>query len=168
MMNRFYQGWAYLRDRKWDYLVIDGNNVCYDLQKESSWLGGEYGKYRDYVKKHFQKLQTHFGRLVVVFDGSRPELKIETVRGRRESALAKMSKVQKREMWDSSKHNCVSPLFTMFVFMEVARDLKSIEIIFAKDEADYAIVALANHHKCPVLASDADYFFFELDHGLYN
>lgn len=165
MINRSYQGWAYLCNRKWDHLVIDGNNVCYGLHKESSWFGGEYGKYRDYVRKHFQKLQARFGKLVVVFDGSRPELKMKTVFERRKSALVGMCDVQKREMWDASERNYGSPHFIMSVFMEVMRGIESIEIIFTNGEADGAVAALANHHQCPVLASDSDYFILELKHG---
>ena len=112
-----------------------------------------------------QKLHARFGKLVVVFDGSRPDSKMDTVLKRRKSALASMSNVQKRETWDSSEPNCCSPHFIMFVFMEVLRELESIEIILTNGEADNAVAALANHHKCPVLASDADYFIFELKHG---
>ena len=112
-----------------------------------------------------QKLHARFGKLVVVFDGSRPDSKMETVRKRRESALTGMSNVQKREAWDSSERNYGTPHFIMFVFMEVLRDLESVEIILTNGEADNAVAALANHHKCPVLASDSDYFIFELKHG---
>ena len=167
----FYRGWSRLCDlsaKERQHLVIGGSNICCRLYQESgvsSWLGGEYGRYRDFVKEQFGKLHTQFGKLLVVSDGSRPELIKDAVFERRETALAGMCDTQHGKKWDSSVRDYGTPHFVVAVFMEVMRSLEYVEIVVTNDEANCAIAALANHCQCPVLASDSDFFILELQHG---
>jgi hypothetical protein len=62
------------------HLVVDENNVCHGLLdsiKGSSWLGGEYKKYGSFTKKLFQGLKRYFREVIIIFDSSQPELKMD-------------------------------------------------------------------------------------------
>jgi hypothetical protein len=157
--------WAHVDNLDWDHLVVDGNNVCYGLLdsiKGSGWLGGEYKKYGDSTKTLFQGLKRYFREVIVVFDGSRPELKMDTIFERKKSAMVKMHTMQQQKRWNSSAR--ANPPLTMSVFLDVLRELDT-KVIFVDGEADNATAALANRYRCPVLASDSDYFMFRLEHG---
>lgn len=169
-MNNRFTRWLPVSSQEWDHLIVDGNNVCYKLYNENyTWLlGGEYSKYGHLVRERFEELRAHFKNLIVIFDGAKPEEKMHTILQRREDAMKQMYETQKKATWDCSIANRsahATPLLVMFVFTEVLRSLK-IQFLFTEGEADNAIAGLANHHKCPVLASDSDYFMFQLDHGV--
>ena len=62
---------------------------------------------------------------------------------------------------------CMRPRapLAILVFIKVLKSLK-FEYYMADGEADRDIAVLANHHNCPVLSSDSDFFIFNLKAGL--
>ena len=53
------------------------------------------------------------------------------------------------------------------VFVDVLQSL-NVEICVVNGEADNVIAGLANKYECPVLASDSDFFVFELEQGFIH
>ena len=151
-------------------VIIDGNNVCNRIYQDNhTWLlGGEYAKFHDTVKDFFTK--RFYIKPIVVFDGiDCSDLKEQTQRQRRIDGLQLMRNVQKFNPWQdpNAKDKYAAPLHIVAVFKDVLREL-DIEFHVSDGEADRAIAALANHYKCPVLASDSDFFIFELKHGFIH
>ena len=58
-------------------------------------------------------------------------------------------------------------LHVVGTFMQVVRDME-IEFCVAEGDADKVIASLANHHNCPVLSSDSDFFIFDLKCGFVH
>ncbi len=166
-LKECFKGWQPVDFKKWSHLVIDGNSVCYTLyRKHCSWLlGGEYHEFANLVKKFFK--EAAFKNPIVVFDGEAK--KFSTSWDRRVTTLKGMQKVQVEGGWSLTGVERESPFPVMFigVFMDVLRSLK-IEICVVDGEGDNKAAALANEHKCPVLASDSDYFMFELEYGFIH
>ena len=106
-----------------------------------------------------------------MFDhGHRKHLTQDIVRKRRESSLIEVRDWQAKREWDPNTDNgleSVTPALMKSTFFSVLRELE-IEIDFADGEADGRIVALANHHKCPVISSDSNFFIFNLEHGFVH
>lgn len=91
------------------------------------------------------------------------------MRKRRSSSIKEIRDVQNEVNWDPNKLTCKNTLPHLIfpVFIEVL-EAQQTEFHIAVGEADKEIAALANHHKCPVLASDSDYFLFNLKHGFIH
>lgn len=53
------------------------------------------------------------------------------------------------------------------MFVEVLEAL-GIEYHVAAGDSEKEIAALANHHRCPVLGTDSDYFMFNLEYGFIH
>ena len=87
--------------KAWEYVIIDGNNVCYTLYKKNfNWLlGGEYNKFGDLVREFFTK--AGFNNPIVVFDGAGvDDKKLDTVMQRRMRAMLDMQSTQGRYRWN--------------------------------------------------------------------
>ena len=174
-MNERFLGWqpANLHDVQSHRLIVDGNNVCYQLYKRiSTWsFGGEYYTFSNKVESFFESLR---GDVIpiVVFDGaSHDDKKMDTVCDRRIQSMEEMKKMQSAGLAEedlvAKENSSVLPVFLIPVFMDVLRRL-GIEFHVVDIEADVVIAALANHYKCPVLASDSDYFIFKLEYGFIH
>ena len=168
-MKEKFSGWDHVDLKALDCVIIDGSSVCCTLYRlYHSWgLGGDHAEFYQTVKRFFS--DANFKKPIVVFDGICGEDKAQKLRQRRRSSIQELRDVQNEVDWDPNKLACMSTLphliFPVFIGVLEAR---GIELLIADGEADREIAALANHHKCPVLASDSDYFLFNLEHGFIH
>ena len=156
-------------------LVIDGNNLCYNLYYRNGleWsLGGDYPGFFKIVKTFFEKLQgLHIG-LYVILDGiDYKGEKTATVHQRKLQhyericknhcqAEHKMGAANGR----SASEDGVLPLLGRMVFIDALREA-GVTYLIADEEADAEIVAVANFYQCPVLADDSDFYMFNIKKG---
>ena len=167
-MEEKFVGWKPPNFEKWDHVIIDGNNVCFTLYKKNhAWaLGGEYDQFSDTVEEFFTT--PGFKKPIVVFDGTHYDpKKMETI-CQRINYMTEMREEQAgRSESDGILSDTIVPLLIHTTFINVLKKM-SIEYYMADGEADREIAALANHHKCPVLGSDSDFFIFNLQYGFIN
>ena len=165
-MKKKFTGWKPANFQEWSHLIIDGNNICYKLYKENctSSFGGEYDKFSHVVKEFFEK--AGFNHPIVILDGpSYDDKKEDTAHVRREQSFDELHKSQCTSFINDKLGNTsIAPLFLMSIFQNILADL-NIEFRTVNGDADNLIAALANHHKCPVISSDSDFFLFHLKHG---
>ena len=168
-MKKKFLGWDHVDLKALDCVIIDGSNVCCTLyQLYHSWgLGGDHAEFYHTVYKFFS--DANFKKPIVVFDGICGEDKARKLRQRRRLSIQELRDVQNEVDWDPNKLTCTSTLPHLIfpVFIEVLK-ARGIEFHEADGEADGEIAALANYHKCPVLASDSDYFLFNLEYGFVH
>ena len=171
-INERFLGWQPANLHDCQRLIIDGSNVCCQLYKSKfTWsFGGEYVQFSNQVRNLFESF---WGVVVpiVIFDGaSYNEKKMDTVCNRRIQSMEEMKKMQSAGLAEEdlvTNDTSVLPIFLVSVFMDVLQDL-DVEFYIVDIEADRVIAALANHYKCPVLASDSDYFIFKLEYGFIH
>ncbi len=169
-INKNFRGWKQANFKEWDHIVIDGHNVCCMLYRKSlPWaLGGEYNKFSALIEEFFREYS--FNDPVVIFDGaSSDQSKVTTVRRRREECMSDMKAIQDEEAWDTSDTSSgrILPPLIIATFISTLEKL-GIKYYIADGEADKEMAALANHYKCPVLASDSDFFIFNLKYGFVH
>ena len=168
-MNIKFLGWRDVDLKALDCVIIDGTNVCCTLYKfYHSWgLGGDYANFYRTVDKFF--MDANFKKPIVVFDGTYGEEKVPTLQERRSASIKEVRDVQDEVDWDPNRlgGECILPALILPVFIEVLQ-ARQIEFHVADGEADGDTAALANHHKCPVLGSDSDYFLFNLKYGFIH
>ena len=166
--NKNFHNWHPVTWTNWDGVIIDGNNICYALYNENhSWVdGGEYKEFSQTVAEFFKQDDfKHIKKIIVVFDGFDLDTsKEETQRQRRVESMEAMFEVQNGA---PSGRKFGAPLHIVGTFMEVIREM-DIEFYVAEGDADKVIASLANHHKCPVLSSDSDFFIFDLKCGFVH
>ena len=165
-----FNGWLPVNFEDWSHVIIDGNNICHTLYKKNyNWLlGGEYFKFQQTLEGFFK--DSGFNHPIVVFDGADYDEEKHSSWDRRVKTLQDMQFVQSKQHWNLTKitEGCKpTPLLLTSVFMDTLRKM-NIEILVVSGEADNIIAALANHHRCPVLSSDADFFVFKLEHGFVH
>lgn len=168
-MNQKFIGWRPIDLKALDGVIIDGLDVCCTLYRfNHSWgLGGEHTKFYQTVEKFFT--DASFKNPIVVFDGISDTEKTPLRRARRNDCVKELRDVQYEDDWDPNAlaSGCILPHLIVPVFIEVLEAL-GIEYHVADGEADREVAALANHRKCPVLASDSDYFLFNLKYGVIH
>ena len=158
-------------------LVIDGNNLCYNLYYRNGveWsLGGNYPGFFKVVKTFFEKLQgLHIGFYVILDGIDYKEEKTATVLQRKLQSYERIRKNQRpaeRNMdaanGRSASEDGVLPLLGRMVFTDALRDA-GVPFLIADGEADAEIVAVANFHQCPVLADDSDFYMFNIKEGYF-
>ena len=153
-------------------VIVDGNNVCYSLynKNHTRCLGGEYKRFSHTVEEFVCKLQADFESPVFVLDGaSCDQDKMTKRRQRRTESMIAMGEIQCKEEWDpkDKEHKGSVPFMIIPVFVAVLKSM-NIYLHFADGEGDREIAALANHHKCPVLSSDSDFFIYRLEGGFIH
>ena len=156
-------------------LVIDGNNLCYNLYRRNGleWsLGGDYPGLFEIVKTFFKKLQgLHIG-LYVILDGiDYKGEKTATVRQRKLQSYERIRKNQTEHKMGaangrSASEDGVLPLLGRMVFIDALREA-GVTYLIADEEADAEIVAVANFYQCPVLADDSDFYMFNIKEGYF-
>ena len=168
-MKEKFSGWDHVDLKALDCVIIDGSSVCCTLyQLYHSWgLGGDHAEFYHTVDKFFS--DANFKKPIVVFDGICGEDKARELRQRRRLSIQELRDVQNGDDWDPNKLTSSNTLLHLIfpVFIEVL-EARGIEFHVADGEADREIAALANHNKCPVLASDSDFFLFNLEHGFIH
>ncbi len=143
-------------------VVIDGNNICSKLyEKVTDWkMGGEYREFTMLVQTFFETL-IHV-QPIVVFDGLREVRKIEESCKRREDVNSKLEVMQ---MHGEPPGISVTPTLALSAFLLKIQEM-GIELHVSAGEGDRLVAAISNSTpKCPVLASDSDYFMYELQNG---
>ena len=150
-------------------LVVDGDSICTQLYRKldnAYWLlGGEYPRFCTAVREFFAEILFTGVQLLVIFSGIKVQHPgAESVYLRSTRFNDAVRKSQGRMGWTAVKHSKVLPLVATAAFMDVLRNL-GIEIRVASGDARREVAAFANHFKCPVLASDWDFFVFELEAG---
>ncbi len=102
-------------------------------------------------------------KIPLLLDGTHydPE-KMDTIRQRRIDYIEEMSE---KTDWDTGDLSSKKLIPLLLLLLSLIKKRK-IEYYVADGEADREIAALANHHKCPVVSSDSDFFIFDLKYGL--
>lgn len=168
-----FKHWKCTRFEDWDYVVIDGNNICFELYFNLfPWtLGGEYKKYSSKVEEVFCTIKSGVKNPIIVFDTKeKATFDVNLVKQRRIESWKEMGELQSKEEWnphDMVKSKSITPLMITATFFDVIQRL-NIDIYYANGEADREIAALANQYKCPVISSDSDFFIFNLTGGLIH
>ena len=147
-------------------LVLDGNNVCFTICKESriSWSqGGQYGEFRAATLRFIDCLLADGIFPVFVFDGiDYKQQKTGTKLDRHNKSICdirdSLSGTISRYPTD-----CLSVL-TKDVFRDTLKERK-IPTFFVDGEGDPSIAALANSYHCPVVSNDSDFCIFNLTYG---
>nr|XP_033337554.1 protein asteroid-like [Megalopta genalis] len=138
------------------YLVIDGNNVSYQIFNrcvdQSCIFGGEYNVYEQAISKFFDKLLECDVTPLVLLDGaydiSKTDIILDRLKQKFENSLALIANPTKRN---------VPSLLIPNVFVQVLRK-KNIRHARCMFEADGPIAAVAKVLNCPVLSFDSDFY----------
>ena len=174
-IDEFFTEWR--REAVRGNLVVDGNQLCYQLYRsyfkwqwegDLEWVyGGQYPEYRAAVEKFFRYLQQAGVIPIVVFDGLlHMKEKFKTVYQRykhkaahRHTALLQMpgSPPRERGVW-------TLPPLAYQVFHATLQVL-GVQQIIADGEGDVMVIRMANELNCPVLSKDSDFFMAHLPKG---
>jgi hypothetical protein len=164
-MERYYSKWRDVELK--GHLVLDGYSICYSLYSRfnlDNIHGGQYWLFRMHVKEFFRILQRNSITSLVVFDGIDYKMEKEHEMLRRKRERVRLVRKCLLEDKPRLQARIILPLFCVEVFKETLRELK-IEFFFVDGEGDWDTVAMANHHRCPVVAYDSDYFMYNIDGG---
>ncbi len=161
--DKFRFRYVLLKDFK--SLVIDGNNICCKLYEKEvkDWTkGGEYQRFAIIVKSFFDKICKEKIRPVVVLDGLRDPNKIKKSCERRKQWNSKLNGIEKGGKISSLRS---VPTLALPTFLLIVQEM-GIELHVSAGEGDQLVAAISNSTpECPVLASDSDYFMYELQNG---
>ena len=155
-----------------DAVVIDGNNICCKLYErdETDWeRGGEYEDFSVAVSAFFEGIVSNDVHPIVVLDGLRDSRKIEESCKRRKDMNSKFEAIQRYGKIEDSPN--ATPTLALPTFLLIIQEMNielqmKIELHVSAGEADQLVAAISNNTaKCPVLASDSDYFMYELKNG---
>ena len=160
-VDKNFNGWDHKKVK--GTLVLDGNNVMFDLCDKKSWChgGGQYGKFRKTTLDFIYCLKQSGISPVFVFDGIDKQEKFTVKRDRHTKLIVKIG-----ETFTNSEGlvNEVLPLLSKEVFQDALKE-REIPFYYVDGEGDPDIVALANHYQCPVVSNDADFFMFNVEGG---
>ncbi|XP_076303734.1 protein asteroid-like [Lasioglossum baleicum] len=138
------------------YLVIDGNNICYQIyykyDNTTSLCGGDYNVYEEAVISFFDNLLACKVIPLVLLDGTYELSKMDTILRRcRERQDKILSVYQGKEK--------IPPLHLLNIFKQALRkkNIRHAQCLF---EADRSIAAVAKILKCPVLSFDSDFYIY--------
>ena len=104
---------------------------------------------------------------IFVFDGVNYDKDVKKLKmKRRKQAIESINNVlygpQHTEQDVKNDHSILSTE----VYIQALRECQGeLDLIVVDGEADPKVVALANHHKCPVLARDSDYYLYNVEYG---
>ena len=147
-------------------MVIDGYSLCFSLQHyyHLEWqYGGQYDEFREVVVRFIRKLHDSGISPIVVFDGIdfTGEKAAVILRRRRESVHTIRRCFARRERYVDGN---VLPTLLLEVFRETLEECE-VKVYVVDGDADQQTAALANHHNCPVVSSDSDYYVFDVVAG---
>ena len=144
-------------------LIVDGNSLCWRLLnpdwdgfiKIDCRHGGPFLQFKEAVVRIFELLVGEKVDPIVVMDGIDSDSKKLKVR------------LERRRNRVRPIDNCGLFLFQILFFEVFVATLKKLHVTLcvADGDADETIAKLANHHLCPVLAYDSDYYVFHLQAG---
>ena len=161
-IRRHYGGWE--RKELKGRLVVDGDNIKYCLWKVwCDWShGGQFGEFRDSVKRFYQGLLRGGIIPIVLLDGiNYTGQKWSTTVERREQRFESLHK--KMHTSEVVKEKVV-PALGEVVYLQVLSELE-VRYIVVDGEADDVVAEIANYYECPVLSSDSDFYMYDLKGG---
>ncbi len=148
-------------------VIIDGNNLCYDLYSTFNLdlkHNGNYDKYKSCLKNYFDVLRKCNVEPYVVFNGgsNTEERKFETILKRTNEAMQQCLCITEGQPTDQETS---IPLLASEVLRNTLSelDIKYVKCCF---EASAQIAALANKWDCPVITNDSDFFIFDVKKGI--
>lgn len=172
-MNDSFTGWRSVNLNDLSKLVVDGDSLCAHLYSQlglepGAWLmgGGEYLLFHEKVKEFFAEVMFTGVQLTVVLSGTKDHEQDNT-RSRNTQINESMRQAQGRMGWRgraSGDDDPVLPLLLREVLISIIRNLE-VQVRVADGSSASEIAAIANHHNCPVLAADSEFFMFELTCG---
>ena len=158
--------WKWERRKLKGKVVIDGYSLCFSLQHyyHIEWqYGGQYDEFREVVVRFVRQLHDSGITPIVVFDGIdfTGEKAAVLLRRRRESVHTIRRCFARRERYVDAN---VLPILLLEVFRETLEECE-VKLYVVDGDADQQTAALANHHNCPVVSSDSDYYVFDVVAG---
>ncbi|XP_076641511.1 protein asteroid-like [Halictus rubicundus] len=140
------------------YLVIDGNNICYQIFyryiNTNSIFGGDYDIYEEAILKFFDNLLACNVIPLVLLDGGNDILKMDTILKRCKDRYEKVISLTMKHTEER-----FPPLHSLTIFKQALRK-KNIHHAQCLFEADGTIAAIAKILKCPVLSFDSDFYIY--------
>lgn len=161
-IRQHYENWQ-RRELK-GRLVVDGDNIKYCLWKVwCDWShGGQFGEFRDSIKKFYQNLLRGGLTPIVVLDGiDYTGRKWDTTIDRREQ---RFESLHKKMHTDEIVKEKIVPVLGKMVYLQVLAEL-GVKYIVVDGEADDVVAEIANYYKCPVLSSDSDFYMYDIKGG---
>ena len=150
-------------------LVLDGENVSqylYSLNRIPWWHGGQYGHFFSSAISFIDLLVKSGISPIFVFDG------VGGLKLQKEGKILERRRKLTRNVYKTLKHEAtpnpsVRPVLTAEVFRSALRE-RNIPFYYVDCEGDMETVALANHHQCPVVSGDSDFYMFDIPGGLIS
>ncbi|XP_055600606.1 protein asteroid-like [Uranotaenia lowii] len=154
-------------------LVIDGDNLCFQLYVRSEAgmgaFGGNYDNFYRAVLDFFALLRKCSIRPWVLLDGGYEACKLKTVRQRM------LGRIQFIKHVKVGSNRLLIPLLMREVFVDALRAIK-VPFMRCLFEADNEIAVLARKLDCPVLSYDSDFYihnvryipYVTLSHKVYR
>ncbi len=161
--------WGKVRAEQLKGIVIDGRSFLYAFSKNEkiSWTdGGRYWMLEKNLKEFFDSVKKIDDVIVVMdgFDHNRTDKKEQRIKNHSQKyeTIAKTLLDKSPEKKDLL---CPSlPVLSFKVFLMVMEKL-GVPVHFAEGEGDPDTVAIANCYDYPVLASDSDYYMYDIKAG---
>ena len=168
-VKKNFEGWQ--RKQVRGTLVLDGDNVSYYLHSHNSipwWHGGQYSHFFDVAIKFIERLESCGISPIFVFDGIGDYRlqKEKTIINRFVDSTNKVEdKLQRPEA--DQKYPSVQPVLASEVLLCALRE-RNVPFYYVDGEGDRETAALANHHNCPVVSGDSDFYMFDIPGGLIS
>ncbi|EAT41100.1 AAEL007237-PA [Aedes aegypti] len=154
-------------------LVIDGDNLCFQLfvrsEERMGAFGGNYDHYFRAVVEFFELLRKCNVQPWVLLDGGYEQCKLKTVRSRM------LGRIQFVKSVRPGSNRLIIPLLVREVFVDAmwAAKVSFMRCLF---EADNEVAILARKLNCPVLSYDSDFYihnvkyipYVTLNHKIYR
>lgn len=163
-MNNHFHGWR--KERVSGQLVVDGYSLCHRLYTFEWSRGGQYPEYREYILDFFKSALLSGIQPLVVFDGIdyKQEKVSTTFKRRRDWIRFIHSRTTDMKTTPTEAYGTILPMLAIEVFQLALRELE-VPTYVVDGEADSVIVEIANFFHCPVLASDSDYYMYNVYGG---
>ncbi|XP_011404642.1 PREDICTED: protein asteroid homolog 1-like [Amphimedon queenslandica] len=147
-------------------LLIDAMSCCYSLYDGIDWkYGGQYKELDQKCKTFLASLKESGIEPILVFDGVDHKREKASTFKERGKDKAKCIQTVLLEGNEYKADGCLClPVFAKVVFMEVIKKFR-IPFIVADGDADSLTASMANFYGCPALASDSDYYIFNVKGG---
>ncbi|KXJ83147.1 hypothetical protein RP20_CCG008816 [Aedes albopictus] len=154
-------------------LVIDGDNLCFQLfvrsEERMGAFGGNYDHYFRAVVDFFEMLRKCNVQPWVLLDGGYEQCKLKTVRSRM------LGRIQFVKSVRPGSNRLIIPLLMREVFVDAMRAAK-VPFMRCLFEADNEVAILARKLDCPVLSYDSDFYihnvkyipYVTLNHKIYR
>ncbi|CAF0930602.1 unnamed protein product [Adineta steineri] len=141
-------------------VVIDGDSIYHQMYQECELtcvFAGEYDQFYQSCIQLFESFEKCQINAFVVFDGAQLD-------SRKESTMIKRAEDSIVKSTTDDSIVSITPRLLHQTFISVL-DAMQVPYISALGEADDECVSLANHFNCYLMATDSDYFCYNLHRG---